>query len=308
MPQGTIAFRQIFVALTVLAAVASQSNGQDRSASLLSLVPGDGNLPEWSQTDSSRMYKGEDLFSYIDGGAVLFFEYGFKQALAAEFQNKAGASIDLAIYEMKDPSGAYGIYSVRSSESARAVNFGQEGSRQTHYIMFWKGSYYVSVAGSDSTKDCQDGVDSVARLVDRAIVRQSNRPRVVELLPKEKLVKVKYFRGNLALSTVFPFDDKDVFSMIDGAAGIYEDLTLFLLRYARELDAQQRFANIESELESSGRFENYRLQGETATANSTNGRALCFGQSGSFVVITVSPDEAVALSYCRKVLSLPGLR
>jgi hypothetical protein len=275
---------------------------QDRNADLCSLLPPDATLNGWSQTDTARIYEGDDLFSFIDGGAVLFFEYGFDRVLAAEYENKSGATINLEIYKMKDAGAAYGIYSVRTSDRGLVIGIGQEGTQHADYIMFWKGDCYVSVAGSDSTRACRDGVEAIARAVDRRLAKTGIKPLILESLPQEQLLKARYVRGTLSLSTVLPLVGEEMSGMIDGVAGSYEHRLLFLLRYASPEQSERTMDRSLVTMKNGKRFSNYRSDGEIAFAKSPDGRVLCLARRGSYFIVAVSTDEAIAGNSIKSLL------
>ena len=292
----------ITFAAIILAANLSLSIPQERKGSLLSLLPGDERIQGWTMSDTARIYEGKDLFLFMDGGADLFFEYGFQRVLAAEYRNAAGKSVDLEMYEMNDPGASYGIYSVHSGQEATPLNIGQGGSAHAYYIMFWKGRYYVSIAGSDSTEECRGGLETIARAVDRNLLQEGERPPIVQSLPKASLFKQGYFRGYLGLSTLRAIDFKDMFHMIEGAFGVYGDHTLVVMRYGSNTEARQRLAEITHELTLDGQFKGSEDRDKIMKASDTRNQQLCFGQSGSEIVISVSPEASVALASCKNAM------
>jgi hypothetical protein len=296
------------LACLILAVVSPQVASQDHKQSLLTLLPTEHIADGWSRIDTARVYEGEDLFSFIDGGASLFLEYGFTRVLASEFQNGRNESITLEVYEMKDPSAAYGIYSIRSSERAMPIAIGQEGSMRTDYIMFWKGNYYVSVAGSDSTTECRAGLLTIARTVDGRLDGAGTRPQLVELLPKKGLLKSRYIRGTLGLSTVYAFDTKDIVRSPEASVGSYHNHSLFLLRYGSATETRQRMTDIESMLSSSDRFAPFRIEDNVITVKDRKHQTLCFSQAGLYIVIAMSSDESIAVSSCKKAAFSLSLR
>jgi hypothetical protein len=281
----------------------SRSVAQHTVQSLLGLLPKDEAIQGWSRTDSARIYAGDDLFLHIDGGAVLFFEYGFQHLLATEYGNGHNESVTLEIYEMKDAGAAYGIYSVRSGRHAVPLSIGQEGTVGSYYVMFWKGNYYISLAASDTTLECRKALQTFARAVDLNISQPRQKPRLVELLPKRSLLKACYFRGNLGLSTVYTFDINDFFGMIDGVSGVYHDHTVFFFRYANEKEAHKRMVDIVDKLKSSERFSNFRVDGEISIVTDKKNQAVCVGQPSQYIAVSIATDVSVALHSCKSVVT-----
>ena len=275
---------------------------QERNADMRSLLPARETPAGWSSTDTARIYSGDDLFSLIDGGAVLFFEFGFDKVLAATHENRSGSSVRLEIYRMKDAGAAYGIYSVRSGDRGRNAAFGQEATRHADYVMFRKGNYYVSVAGSDSSTECVGGTETLAAAVARALTVTRAKPSLLELLPQERLLKTWYFRGTLGLSTVLPSMGEEMVGMIDGVAGKYEDRTLFILRYPNPEQSERTAERTLTTMRNGKRFSDYRSEGGIACANGPDGRVLGLARTASYILLVVSADESAARNSVSRLL------
>lgn len=300
---------KISILLAVILGVTTALGGmsRDHRDSLLSVLP-DADVPHgWSRTDSARIYGGKDLYLFIDGGADLFFEYGFRQALAAEYRKGMDEAINLEIYEMTDSGAAFGIYSVRSGVDGRPVAIGQAGSAHAYYFMFWKGRYYISVAASDSTTECKRGLEAIARAVDRRLSAAGKKPGTAELLPRRDRMNNVYFRGYLGLSSARLFDMKEMFPAIDGAVGTYPDHAMIYLKYSSESEAQQRLVDITGKLRSDERFRGYQMHDQMAKVTDRRNQTVCVGRSRSCIIISVSSKEAIAeSSYVKAVRQLRG--
>jgi len=290
----------IRIVACLLTVAGSLGISQQQQNSLASFLPTIDSLTGWYAADTARIYRGEDLFLLIDGGADLFFEYGFRQVLHTEYENRQRKTITLEIHEMSDPGAAFGIFSVRSGTHAVAANLGQEGIAGGDYTMFWKERFFVSLAGSDSSAECLQTIDILAKAVDRKISEHGARPLLVEILPASSLLKRKYVRGILGLSTVAVFDDKDIFRMTDGAVGLYRDHTLIFLKYGSADEAGNRFSEIGQQLKSGGRFTEYKIKNNIISCKDGKSQTICFGQSGANIVISISADQDIALGACER--------
>jgi hypothetical protein len=289
----------------LLLAGACTGVAQEQQESPLLALRGELAVQGWSRSDSGRIYKGNELFVFIDGGADLFFEYGFRQVLAMDFQNRAGQLINLELYEMNDPGAAFGIYSVRSGEEGRRFDIGGGGRIYSYYAMFWTGRYYVSVAASDSTGECRTGIEAIARMTNQSLFTLEEKPAVVKLLPSENLLKQTYIRGYLAFSSLDVIDVEEVMPAIEGVAGTYPDHMLTLLRYDSVHEAQHRLDEINRRLRSHDRYGGFQSRGQIASVLNPKGQTICFGLGGCFLVLSISSDESVAFRSCSEsMLSL----
>jgi hypothetical protein len=260
-------------------------------------------LAGWAPVDTSRVYSGRDLFTFIDGGADLFFEYGFRQAQALEYKHDGAESIMLEIYQMNDPAASFGIYSVRSAQEGRLVTIGDEGSSYPYYLMFWRGAYYVSVAASDSSETCRNGMEEVARAVDGEIRERGERPAVVGLLPRDGILKARYTRGPLGLLSARTLDMKELFPIADAAIGTYANHTILLMRYTKAADAKMRLESVKRVLEAGGEYTECRTEGAFSTAVHRKDQTVCFAQEGLYLIISVSATDTIARRVCGELAS-----
>ncbi len=281
----------------------SRSAPQDGNA-LVRLLPQPASMSGWRSVDTPRVFEGEDLFSFIDGGASLFLEYGFRRALAAEYRNSQEETMNLEVYEMKDAGAAYGIYSVRCGGHPVAIEIGQNGTRQLHYIMFWKDKYYVSVAISDTSPQCESSMESLSRAIASNISTEGRRPPIMDKLPRDGLLKAVYARGMLALSTVYSFDSKDILQAPETGAGLYSNRTVIIARYEDSGSATSRFKALLGQLRVSDRYDKYRQEDVIATFLDRKSRTLCLLRLASYIVISISPQPSTAISSCRETASI----
>lgn len=300
--------RIIPILLVVMTAVAASAaapawNQQD---TLLSILPPSGKVPGWVRTDSARIYTGKDLYLFIDGGADLFFEYGFRQVAVEEYHKGATESISLEVYEMNDPGAAFGIISVRSGGEVKPVDIGDGGSVHPYYLMFWKGRYYVSIAASDSSAEYRRSMETIARAIDQRVVASAQKPLIMHSLPNDNLMKEGYVRGYLGLTAVRLLDMGALFPAAEGAVGIYADYAMILMKYSQESEAKDRLAEVMGKMKSDGRFKGYSQRDQITTATDPDNRTLCVGRSGSYVIITVSPNEPLAESSCTQAITRLG--
>ena len=271
--------------------------------SLLALLPSPDIGEGWQRPDTVQTYREKDLYLYIDGGAELFLEFGFRHVTVAEYRKGETSSIILEVYHMNDAPAAFGVYSVRSVGRADPIDLGTEGCADAYYIMYWKDNIYVSVTASDSSADCRRGLDTIAHLVDRKIFRTGEKPAIVQSLPDKGLLSSRYFRGPLVLAAIQPVNLIEMFPVIEGVSGTYADGAVVLLRYPDESAVHDRFAQIAARLRTGGRFSEYREHDQMITAVDQKNYRVCIGQSGSHIVVGLSPDDTAARASCRDVIA-----
>ena len=75
----------------------------------------------WTRADSVGVYAGKNLFLLIDGGADLFYEYGFVRAFSSEYSRSPDTSATVELYEMESPVAAYGLFTSFTAGTGKPV-------------------------------------------------------------------------------------------------------------------------------------------------------------------------------------------
>ncbi len=218
---------------------------------LMVLVPQD--VGAWLRHGESQAYAGDDLFTYINGGAEIYHEFGFEEVVVQDFRTDEGGTISLEIYRMTDPESAFGIYTFKRSPDGQILDFpGAEAQLEDYYLNLWKGPYIVTLTGFDEEASTIQGLRDLASALAPRIPETGLPPDLVRLLPEEgrTIGSLKYFKGPLALYNSHSFAQEDIFSLQRGVRCDYADGgSLFIFVYedpegsrAAHLRAEQYFA------------------------------------------------------------------
>jgi hypothetical protein len=224
-------------------------------------LPGTDETGEWKEDGSPQEYKGEDLYSYINGGAEIFHEYGFKQVIVQDYTRKNGKSIALEIFEMESAKSAYGIYTFKTSTEGKELALGDKAQLADYYLNFWKGEFVVTLIGFDEDEETVKGLQKIARAVDTKIKSRGREPAFVSLLPEKDLIEqsIKYFKGNLGLYNSYPFFTQDVFRLKKGIKGDYKtEYSVFIISYKDSKENPSRFNDVKKNFEESPRYKDFR--------------------------------------------------
>lgn len=220
-------------------------------------LPVSGQVEGWQPVGPPRAFVGEGLYEFINGGAVIYYEYDFNQAVTQEYTNIDGKSIDLEIYEMANPSSAYGIYTFRKGAEGEEVDIGNEGIIADYYLHFWKGNFLVTLIASDSEEATSSGLLAAAQEVDSRMVDKGQRPSLCNLLTIEGRapLRINYLKGSLALSNVYYFAADDIFGLKEGVAGDFGDFKLFAFKYGDKKESSHWYTTARNEMKKGQRFE-----------------------------------------------------
>jgi hypothetical protein len=212
----------------------------------------------------ARLYDGQKLFDYMDGGAELYYEYGFAQACVQRYKAAAGV-ITAEIYQMDTAGHAYGIYTFDSQGEHPTI--GQDATYDgVGQLTFWKGRYFVR-AFSDKEKGDKEILLALGRTISQKIPQEGARPEILGRLPAQWVAKdsLIYFRGLTALNNSYFLSHQNCLSLGDGVEGVIfyytpdvKPLRVIMVRY---LDHQKAAAA----------FKTFRASGVIAGAAAREG-------------------------------------
>ena len=281
--------RALALLLFLLAASGAVGQGHENIADFL---PASGEVAGLRQSDTPQAYHGDDLYQMIDGGADIYQEYGFRQALTADYVDGQGKITKLELYEMESPLAAYGIYSFKVGEGGKEIAIGQEGLIEDYYLNFWKGKLQVTLIGQDAEEKMVQGVIALAKAIAARIQQTGARPELADLLLQEPLPfsNAKYLRGPIGLMNNYLFDRENIFRVRDGLIGRVEGCRAMVFRYANESESAEAYAYATGKLSAGTRFSKQTRQENQYTMLDRKQESLMVRQTGQHIAIVIGPD------------------
>jgi hypothetical protein len=152
---------------------------------LLKLLPDSAKLA--ATTAGVPRFYAADLYEYIDGEAVGYHAYDFV-ALLNQAYKAQGADVTVDIYDMGEPTNAFGVYASDCSPNNHFVQIGAEGYLGDSALNFWQGRYYIKLSGLSQKPDMNSVLESFARSISERLQGGKSLPPVLALLPAEHLV------------------------------------------------------------------------------------------------------------------------
>ena len=270
-----------------------QSAGRTNLKDIRQLLPAEGEFRDLQLDGEAEHVRGADLHLVINGGAEIFYEYGFQQAVYQTYRYKGEHRINLEIYEMTDPSAAYGIYSFKTDTSGRSLDIGANGWWADYYLIFWKGPYLATIIGLDNSDETEVGILGLAHTIDQKISAQSSPPELLKRLPAHELLPngITYFRGLLALYNLYPFDRKDIFKLNEGVHAIYKNHTVILLAYNNRADADTIYNEALAYLTENERFSPFAQMNDYSVIHGDKGNRLFLKIYGPYIIIVITRQQ-----------------
>lgn len=262
---------------------------------LTSLLPADNEASSWLRDGEPRSYEGEDLYDYIDGGAEIYHEYGFRRAVVQDYRSASGRSISLEVFEMGSPESAYGMYTFKRSGKGRGVPLGAGADLETYYLNFWRGRFLVTLTGFDEDAETLDGILSMGQAVDAKLPEGEGEPEIVKALPQPGLRpgSVKFFKGLLGFSSVSAFPSARGLDFRSGIKGDYEDgTTLILLEYGSSEALSRAWKDLRAQVEAQGwQSERTTAPPDAVAYRDPKGRSVILAPWGDRLLVALSGNE-----------------
>ena len=178
----------------------------------------------WKRTGPPDRYTKDGLYGYIDGGAEIVREYGFRELSVFRFKPAADPAsseeIVLEIYRMKSGTSAFGLYSTKLEGGERSwpgigadnwIGQGQAG-------LVW-GDFVVSLIAPEIPE--KELGEFLAAVDKRVPGYRTYRPEGLKRLPREGLIPSsgRYIKGPVAARGESPFLEGDFWGFAGPEAG-----------------------------------------------------------------------------------------
>ena len=167
-------------------------------------VPGEEDLPG-AEFLRDEIYVGGALWGLINGGADLYYEYGFDRMALQEI-SVGEEQFRLELYRMNGPLSAFGIYSVsrHGCESNSVVVAGD--CLNKYQYQFYCGNYYLSLINYSGSSEAQIIAAKIAGII--ASRTEGGRYILPELFQHEIFMDhidgLKVIKGIIGMQNALP--------------------------------------------------------------------------------------------------------
>jgi hypothetical protein len=166
-----------------------------------SILPPPGLVKGWTYAAPPESFDPETLYEYIDGKARAYLDYGFVRLDHVQFSpsTQPDLLIDVDLYDMGSPVGAFGIYSLERGDDLPLHYRKRLGYRVGSNRFFWKGRYYAVIASPDSSRQTIEAVLAISSFVEASLPAAPDGIPLLAAFPQEGKVpeSEQYFAVNL---------------------------------------------------------------------------------------------------------------
>ena len=269
-------------------------------------------IPGWIRDGDVETHTKDGLYGYIDGGAEIVFQYGFRELAVFKFKPartiplSAQKELVLEIYRMESGEAAFGIYSTKLEGEEE----GWPGIESDHWVGpgqggLVKGEYMVNILAPECTG--REIGEFAAVLEPKIPGSGTARPKGMAWLPCDGMVagSWKYIKGPLAAQNESPFLEGSFWGFGagdgEGATEAYSAKYGVTPSISKLVIVELKKAPAAGVLDDHvlAVFKEYlkdvRRDGETIEGKNEAGRWFLFGHKGRFAALILGdPDRKAA--------------
>ncbi len=169
------------------------SESHDPAEILASITP-----EGWELYDEVGSFTAANLYERINGRAELYLSYDVLTLNTATYERKSNIEdfLEISVYEMGNTTNAFGIFSMERAPGETPCELGRLSYRSDANCYIWKGTYYITIAVSDTTMEFQRLSYELARKVTTQLSDSNESVWGLSAFPSDALIpdSIQYFK------------------------------------------------------------------------------------------------------------------
>ena len=274
----------------------------EKTEDLHPLLPPAALLGQWEMTGNPDIAVGEDLFRLINGGAEIYFEYGFSQAVFQTFVKNDTLEVNCELYEMEDEAAAFGVYSLKRSSSSEQRDIGDSASLSDYYLNIWKGNRLITLVTFSTDEHTQQELIGLGRIIADNLKGNGTVPRLMSsfahLFPAAD--RNVYFEGPLAFYNLYPLTPENIFSPEQGVYFSGKKYTCFCLSYTDTSRQKEIFHAVSAYVRKNVDKQSNTGGNEHFSFTAPNGEKVVCSLYKDYILLCSAETEALALRTVEK--------
>jgi hypothetical protein len=209
----------------------------------------------WKWDREIVTYKGDSLYTYIDGAAEVYLAYNFRKAEVRRYLKPGQPDIVAEVYQMGSSEDAYGVFSLERQDPEAGIGQGSEFGGSL--LRFWKGRYFATVLGNGTGKELEEAVLLLGRELAGGIKETGKPPRLLGCLPERADLpqpeKPCFVRSHVLLNRCFFISHQNILRLAYDVQAVLaryshgkNKLRILLVRYPTAARARSAAASFRS--------------------------------------------------------------
>lgn len=124
-------------------------------------LPGEIETPTVAVSGEIEVFRDDSLYYYLNGGAEIYHTYGFREVANAQYL-AGDEEISVDLFEFRDPTGAFGLYSTLRPPATEFFDVGVEGFATALTRSFVKGRFVARLTAFEASDKISMALDSLA--------------------------------------------------------------------------------------------------------------------------------------------------
>ena len=207
-------YRALVLGLLMAGVIILSCTGQKESAvgsGIAAYLPVQLDQSGITRVGEVRVFVGDSLYEYINGGAEMYHRYGFVEVATAYYQ-QGKSELVADIYRFADPDYAFGMFSTLRPAQPETVPLGVEGFTAEPTVFFVKGKFMATVLGYDQSPATISAVRMAAEALERILPGTTDWPAMFSLFPQNgriagtQRIHAESYLGQASLSDMYTLD------------------------------------------------------------------------------------------------------
>jgi len=176
-------------------------------------VPEPAAPPGWRHLTPDRIYTSSDLYGYINGGAEIFLELGFRQLRVRKFA-RGDDVLAVEIYQMRDTAAARGAYLMKCGRERRDPSLDGRHTLGRYQLMMQQNCYFILVHNESGAEGVIPEMMACGRSLQRQLPPDAD-VAVLETMPRPERVagSLRVIRGPFTLQAVYTLGSGDILQL-----------------------------------------------------------------------------------------------
>ena len=218
--------------------------------------PGDEFAPGWRRDQAPMVFSTKDLYGYIDGGAELFFEFGFSELTVQRYRcEEREPSLDL--YRMNGADAALAVYLAKKGEERPVPGVEDRNTGGDWQITALRGRWFIQVNNQSGEPDNFSAMIRLLQGALRQIPLEATQDWLRDLpadrIPGSELLVA----GPLSLQMVYTLGEGDILQLggrhfgvcVEMADGEQRRSALLRVDYADTAACRAAFTHVRENLD-----------------------------------------------------------